>query len=108
MKMTCNAIFANESIISEGCSKTADDICNKPLPDGLEEGDRPLEVALRRVVVLARAPLPERHAEPVPQPRLLLPLARLLGNRQPALKVLHRPAEVAPPVLQPAKVLVGL
>ena len=106
--MTCNAIFAYESIIFVACLQSCRYQWDKCLPDGLEEGDCPLEVALRRVVVLARAPLPERHAEPVPQPRLLLPLARLLGDRQPALKVLHRPAKVAPPVLQPAEVLVGL
>ena len=52
--------------------------------------------------------MPERPAEAVPQSRLLLALARLLGDGEAALQVLHRPAQVPATVLQSAEVLVGL
>ena len=52
--------------------------------------------------------MPERPAEAVPEPRLLLALARLLGDGEAALQVLHRTAQVAAAVLQATQVLVGL
>ena len=44
----------------------------------------------------------------MPQPRLLLALARLLGDGEAALQVLDGPGQVAAAVLQATEVLVGL